>query len=150
MASAVSDMTAFDGALRAKVNMLMQKRQIEPPTVAFTATFSGQWRCTVTMRIEGNTHVRTFLASTKAAAHEGALSKFDLPDVRTASRKVPVGTWTIRATEEKLNIEYIVKDCNGYSAYHATEIQQTSNVFAAMQNLARIPDRDGFTDVPLE
>lgn len=132
-----SDLTYFDRiSLRSKVNMLVQKKQIEPPTVAFTATESGSWRCTVTMKIDGNTHVRCFLAPTKAAAQEGALSKFDLPEIREATKKVPVGTWKIEATEEKLCIEYMTKDANAYTAYHATEVRQTSNIFAVMQNLA--------------
>lgn len=131
-----SDMTHFDKiSLRSKVNMLVQKKQIEPPTVAFTATESGSWRCTVTMKIDGHTHVRCFLASTKAS-QEGALSKFDLPEIREAKKKVPIGTWKIEATEEKLCIEYVTRDVNAYTAYHATEAPQTSNIFALMQNLA--------------
>lgn len=132
-----SDLTHFDRiSLRSKVNMLVQKKQIEQPHVAFTATESGNWRCTVTMRIDGHTHARCFLAPTKAAAQEGALSKFNLPDIRETTKRVPVGTWKIEATEDKLCIEYVTRDANAYTAYHATEVRQTSNVFAAMLNLA--------------
>jgi len=134
MATPASNMAANVGTLRAKVNMLVQKKQLDAPTVAYTASLSGLWRCTVTMRLDGNLHVRTFLAPTKGGAYEGALSKFDLPEVRVASKKIPRGTWKIIASQDKLQIEYICID----GAFHATEINQTSNIFAAMTSLASL------------
>jgi len=119
--------------LRTKVNMLVQKGQLPEPVVRFVFLDSLRWHCYIDMVIAGKTVQADAEAPTKAEAHELALASFKLPAVRAAKTVVPPGCWMFTVDEDEIDVSYTAPS----GALKIETIKNTSNIFTAMQKIAK-------------
>jgi len=126
-------MTSCAANLRSKVNMLVQKKQISEPVVKYICVDNTRWHCSVEIDISGN-HVRADAeAPTKGESYELALGSLKLPEVRPAKVAVPKGCWMFTVEDDTIDITYTTP-CG---AIKIDTIKNTSNIFAAMQKVAK-------------
>jgi len=119
--------------LRSTVNMLVQKGQIPEPVVRFTNIDDNLWSCFARLTIEGKSFQTSAEASTKAEAHEMALSKVQLPAVQSSKSSVPAGNWTLNVTDDTIAITF--DNGNGFS--RSNNIRNTSNIYNVMQKISK-------------